>query len=59
MRDPLLTRADLAILENRVLRREGDSLRTQIDGARAELRRSVLESEMQRAEFKAIREDRQ
>jgi hypothetical protein len=58
MRDPLLARAELAILENRLLRRDCDSLRTQIDNARAELRRSVFESEMQRSEFKAIHEDR-
>jgi hypothetical protein len=58
MLDPLLARAQLAILENRTLRREGNSLRDQIDDARAKLRLSVLESQMQRAEFKAIREDR-
>lgn len=58
MPDPLLARAQLAILENRTLRREANSLRDQIDDARARLRLSVFESEMQCMEFKAIREDR-
>jgi hypothetical protein len=58
MLDPLLARAQLAALENRTLRREGKSLRDQINDARAKLRLSVFESEMQRAEFKAICEDR-
>lgn len=58
MRDPLLARAQLAVLENRVLRREGNLLRDQIVDARAKLRLSVLESEMRRVEFKAIHEDR-
>jgi hypothetical protein len=59
MLDPLLARAQLAVLENRTLRCEGNSLRDQIDDARAKLRLSVFESEMQRAESKALREDRQ
>ncbi|GLR85842.1 hypothetical protein [Bradyrhizobium iriomotense] len=58
MLDPLLARAQLAILENRTLRREANSLRDQIDDARAKLRLSLLESQMQCAEFNAIREDR-
>lgn len=58
MIDHLLARAQLAILENRALRREADLLRGQTDNARARLRLSVFESETQRMEFKAIREDR-
>ncbi len=57
MRDPLLARAALAILENRTLRREAELLRAQTEHSRIELRRSVFESEMQRAEYKAVRED--
>ncbi len=58
MLDPLLAWAQLAILENRTLRREANSLRDQIDDARAKLRLSVFEIQMLRTEFKAIREDR-
>lgn len=57
MLDPLLARAQLAILENRTLRREANSLRDQIDDVRAKLRLSVFEIQMLRTEFKAIRED--
>lgn len=58
MRDLLLARAQSAILENRILRREAKSLRDEINNARAKLRLSAFESEMQCAESKAIREDR-
>lgn len=58
MIDPLLTRAELALLENRSLRREGRWLKDRLDDARIELRRSILESAMQRMETNAISEDR-
>jgi hypothetical protein len=58
MLDPLFARAQLAILENRILRRESKSLKCQINDERTKLRLSVFESKMQHAESKAIREDR-
>lgn len=54
---PILARAQLALEENAILRRELRRLRDEQQAARNKLRSAVLESMMQRAEWKAIRDD--
>lgn len=59
MLDPLFARAQRALAENASIRRQLRRLREEQEIARVELQRSVLESSMQRAEFRAMRVDRE
>lgn len=57
MNDALLARAALAVLESRLLQKKHRLLKAEFEREREELRLSVVESAMCRAEIKANREN--
>jgi hypothetical protein len=58
MTDPLFARAQLAIEENRELRRQSRAAKTSNDDARQELRRTIFKSKMYISEIRAHRDSR-
>jgi hypothetical protein len=58
MSDSLFARSQLAIEESRQLQLQSRALQDERDLRREELRLSVLESAMQRSEFKAHRDNK-
>jgi hypothetical protein len=59
MNDVLLSRAERAIEASRVLRAQHRAVADQLENAKREVRRVVMESAMLRAELKALRDDRE
>ena len=56
--DPLLARAQLVLEENACIREMRRLLQAQFDREREQLRLSIIESAMTRAEIKAYRDDK-